>query len=128
MKQVKLHRGRTEFPFKATKGPQSKYPWDKWLDGNLNQISAGEDFELERDQMVGKLRGAARRRFKVVSISKLDQDDKPLENALVIQARDMTPEEKESERARRAGRKAKKAEKRSAKKKAAAEAAVGAGG
>lgn len=130
-KHVKV-RGGKEFVFKEVKGFQSRYPWEEWLKGDLLQIeqSAGtkdedgrvtevskkNDFEVTPDEMVGKLRGAARRRFKVVKISKVDQDGKLLEDSLIIQARDMTPEEKESEKARRAGRKAKRLEKKRAKK------------
>ncbi len=136
MAEVVKLRGGKEFHFKETKGPQSKYPWDEWLSGGLLKLkqSDGEkdengvvikivhqkDFEVHPDSMPGKLKSAARRRFKVVKISKVDQDDKPLENSLIIQAREMTPVEVEFERNRRAGRKAKREAKRAKKKSDAA--------
>lgn len=124
-KQVKLARGR-EFAFKAGKaGRESKYDWDAWLKGDLLQIeqSVGEkdedgnvvevtekkDYEVRTEAMPGKLRSAARRRYKVVQVSRLDADGHPLKNALIIQARDMTPDERTAEDLRRAEVKSRRA-------------------
>jgi len=96
-------------------GTQSKYPWDEWFcgkllllersdvdkDGNLTPSGTKRDFEVERDAMPGKLKTAARRRYKVVQISKRDADGNKLTDALIIRARDMTVEERERENIRR---------------------------
>lgn len=130
-KQVKLKRGQ-EFQFKAATGGAvaSKYPWDEWFNGDLLIIERSEgksddkgtvvdittkkDFEVSVDSMPAKIKTAARRRYKVVQVSRRDADGNKLEDALIIQARDMTDEEKVAEDQQRAeekeAAKAKKAE------------------
>lgn len=138
-KQVKLRKGQ-EFTFAASKGgAQSKYDWDSWLNGDLLLLerSSGteddtgtivtvtekRDFEVPTNSMPGKLKMAARKRYKVVQVSKKDADGKPLENGgLIIKARDMTPEERVEEDKQRAEEKEALSVKR-AEKKAAADAA-----
>lgn len=135
-KPVKLKKGQ-EFTFKSAAGGggTSKYPWDEWFNGDLlllersdvtvdgegkAALAAGgtkRDFEVERDAMPGKLKFAARRRYKVVQISKRDADGKPLEHeGLIIRARDMTPEERQEEDILRAEEKEESAERRAARK------------
>lgn len=111
-KPVKLKKGQ-EFVFKAATGgaQQGKYPWDEWLNGELQLIERSDvnekgelveggvkrDFEVDIDAMPGKLKKAARMRYKVCQISRLDADGKKLENGLIIRARPMTNEEKVTE-------------------------------
>lgn len=113
--KVKLPKGK-EFTFKQTSGGggESKYPWDEWLNGELLLLERSEgtenekgtievittkrDFEVPRDAMPAKLKTAARRRYKVVQISKRDADGNRLENeGLIIRARDMNDEERAEE-------------------------------
>lgn len=131
-KQVKLAKGK-EFHFSATKGrTETKYAWDEWFNGNLLLLerSSGEendkgtivnitekrDYEVPTDAMPPKIKTAARRRYKVVQISRLDADGNKLVDALIIKGRDMTPEERQEEDILRAEEKeelkAKRAEKR----------------
>ena len=119
-KQVKLGRNK-EFEFPTTKGGgQSKYPWDEWFNGTLlliersdvdadgNLVDGGEkrDYEVATDAMVPKLKTAARRRYKVVQISRKDADKNKLVNALIIQARNMDDAEHQAEDLQRAEEKA----------------------
>ena len=126
-KHVKLARGK-EFTFSASKGGMSaKYPWDEWLNGELlllersegtedekgtiSDISDKKDYEVATEQMPPKLKTAARRRYKVVQISRKDADGNRLTNALIIRARDMDADERTAEDLLRAEEKAaKKAE------------------
>ena len=134
-KPVKLKKGQ-EFVFtRATGGASSRYPWDEWFngellllersdvttdaDGNITLAPGGtrRDFEVERDAMPGKLKNAARRRYKVVQISKRDADGQPLEHeGLIIRARDMTPEERAAEDELRAEEKLANDERRAERK------------
>ncbi len=113
-KAVKLGKGK-EFTFKQTTGgaAESKYPWDEWFNGSLLMLERSEgtsndkgtievpvvkkDYEVSNDAMPAKLKTAARRRYKVCQISRLDADGHRLKDALIIQARDMTPEERQDE-------------------------------
>ena len=132
-KQVKLAKGK-EFVFART-AQVGKYPWDQWLDGSLlllersdvadgtNKLKDGgekRDFEVDTDAMVAKLRTAARRRFKVVQVSKKDADGTKLKDALIIKARDMDAAERLAEEQRRAELKAAGAEETDAADEAAA--------
>lgn len=104
-KVVKLKGGKTAedlFAQGGGGGGVSKYPWDAWLDGQLQMIEKDEgdtkkDFDVETDAMPAKLKTAARRRYKVVQISRKDADGKKLENALIIRARDMDADERAAE-------------------------------
>lgn len=123
-KPVKLAKGR-EFQFKSGKGgggQPSKYPWDEWFNGELLMLEQsvgtkndkGEvvevgthkgdkrDYEAPTDQMPYKIKAAARKRYKVVQISRYDADGVKLTDAVIIQARDMTPQEREKEDFKRA--------------------------
>lgn len=137
-KPVKLAKGK-EFTFASVRGggQPPKYPWDEWFNGELllleqsvgtkdesgviTEIAKGgkRDYELNTDQMPGKIKVSARRKYKVVQISRLDPDGKRLVDSLIIRARDMTPEERTAEDLQRAEeeqeRAAKKAEKKAAK-------------
>lgn len=132
-KQIKLGKGR-EFNFAQPKagGAESKYPWDEWFDGSLLLLERSEgedndkgtiehptvkkDYEVSTNAMVPKLVTAARRKYKVVQVSRMDADGKRLQNALIIKARDMTPEERVEEDALRIEEKQRFAERRAAKK------------
>lgn len=112
-KQVKLGKGK-EFSFKTTKsGGESKYDWDGWLNGDLLLLEQSEgdkddkgtvinitvkkDYEVDTNAMPPKLKVAARKRYKVVQISRLDADGHKLKNALIIKARDMDANERDAE-------------------------------
>ncbi len=134
-KPVKLAKGK-EFVFKTpTKGAETKYDWDTWFSGDLLMLeqSIGEkddkgtvtvtdhknkrDYEVSTEGMPGKLKNAARKRYKVVQVSRHDQDNNKLKDCLIIKARDMTDDERVEEDIRRAEEKAalqaKKAESKS---------------
>ncbi len=120
--QVKLKKGQ-EFTFTSGGGGQaSKYPWDEWFSGNLllierstgtedekgtiTTVTEKRDYEVATDAMPAKLKTAARRRYKVVQISRKDADGNKLGNGLIIKARDMTAEERQAEDILRAEEKA----------------------
>ncbi len=145
-KQVKMAKGR-EFTFKAATGGAvaSKFPWDTWLNGDLLLLErdilepTGEndedgnpkfrtktkrDYDGKTDDMAGKIKAAARRKYKIVQISKLDADGNKLVDSLIIRARPMTADETVAEDIKRAEEKeAFKASEAKRKAKAAAEAA-----
>ena len=130
-KQVKLPKGK-EFVFKAAKGgaKDSRYDWDAWLNGDLLllersigkeddkgtvvEVEHRRDFEVSVNAMIGKLKSAARRRYKVCQFSKLDADGKKMKDALIIRARDMSPEERVGEDKKRKEERAKRAAKEEA--------------
>ena len=113
-KPVKLAKGK-DFVFKSAPkgGGESKYTWDEWFSGSLLLLERSEgtendkgtieipttkrDFEVGVNAMVPKLHTAARRRYKVVQVSRLDADGTKLKNAIIIRARDMTPDERQEE-------------------------------
>lgn len=111
--KVHLKKGK-EFVFKApAAGGALKYPWDEWFDGTLWMLERSEgpenekgtieaptvarDYGVPTNAMVPKLHTAARRRYKVVQISRYDADGNRLKDALIIKARDMTPDERVAE-------------------------------
>lgn len=113
--KVKLAKGK-EFTFKVASsggGGETKYPWDEWFNGDLLLIARSEgteddkgtittisekrDYEVRTDAMPAKLKTAARRRYKVVQISRLDEHGNKLQDALIIRARDMNAEERTAE-------------------------------
>lgn len=113
-KPVKLARGK-EFTFKQTPSGigETKYPWDEWFNGDLLMLERSDgpenekgtievptterDFGVPVNSMPAKIQTAARRRYKVVQISRLDTDGKKLTNALIIKARDMDASERAEE-------------------------------
>lgn len=124
--KVKLAKGR-EFHFAPAKafGGEAKYPWDEWFNGDLLLLERSEgpendkgtvlegqetvkrDYNVPRDAMPPKIKTAARRRYKVVQISRVDADGKKLPNGgLIIRARDMTADERVAEDVLRAEEKA----------------------
>ncbi len=132
MKAVKMPKGR-EFVFKASKGGAAvqKYDWDTWFNPDLTKFPGGlvlleqsdgtkdakgtvvdvtrkGNYEVDTDAMPPKIKTAARKRYKVVLISRLDGDGQKLKDAIIIKARDMTPDEKTAEDLRRAEEKAEK--------------------
>lgn len=129
-KAIKLPKNK-EFTFKAAAGQASKYDWNGWFNGDLLMLERSEmtptglndakgkptfkvvvakDFDVEVDAMPPKIKTAARRRYKVVQISRVDADGNKLKDAIIIKARDMTADEKASEDIKRAEEKAARAE------------------
>ena len=111
-KQVKLAKGK-EFTFRTAGNGQavSKYPWDEWFNGHLMMIEEStetekRDYDVETNFMPAKLKTAARRRYKVVQISRYDADGAKLNKALIIKARDMNADEHIAEDITRAEEKA----------------------
>ena len=111
--KVKLGKGK-EFEFRQAKGGalSAKYPWDEWLGGDLLLLERSDvngdgelvpggtkrDFEVDRDAMPGKLKFAARRRYKIVQISKRDADGQKIQHeGLIIKGREMTGDERYAE-------------------------------
>jgi hypothetical protein len=92
-----------KFEFKQV--AQSKYPWDKILDGGIYELSEGTDFDCSTRNMTGKVRSAARKKYKTVKLSASETA-----KTITLQATDMDAEQRASEDARRAGVKARKAE------------------
>jgi hypothetical protein len=79
--------------------------------GTVVEVTEKRDYEVPRDAMPPKIKTAARRRYKVVDVYKRDHTNTTLPNGgLLIQARDMTAEEKVAEDILRAEEKAKRAE------------------
>jgi len=117
-KPVKLPKGKT-FEFKSG-GSGSKYPWDTILSGELVMITKGEDYDVETDAMPPKIKTAARRRYKTVKVSSRDWEGNKLVDSLIVQASDMTPEQRQAEDTKRAEEKIKNAERRAEEKAEAA--------
>lgn len=138
-KPVKLGKGK-EFTFAAPAkdGGETKYPWDSWFNGDLLlleqslgtkddkgtvvEVSHGgkRDYEVDTSAMPAKMKTAARRRYKVVQISRIDADGKRLKDSLIIRARDMTAEERQAEDTLREEEKAENFMRRKAAKEKAA--------
>ena len=97
-----------KFEFKPATSAQSKYKWDEIFNGEKNVLCKGDDYTVETDAMAPKIKTAARRRYKKVSISARDHDGNKLTDMLIVQARDMTPEEVVIEDAKRTEEKAKR--------------------
>lgn len=133
-KPIKLRKGQ-EFHFAPPKkggGGEAKYPWDTWLNGDLLLLERSEgvendkgtiesptvkkDFEVSINAMLPKLKVAGRKKYKVVMVSKVDADGKPLNNSIIINARDMDAAERAEEDKQRLLDKAKVAERRAADK------------
>ena len=113
-KPVKLAKGK-EFIFRAAPkgGGESKYAWDEWFSGTILLLERSEgvendkgtieaptvkkDFGVGVNAMIPKLHTAARRRYKVVQVSRLDADGAKLKDSIIIRARDMTPDERQEE-------------------------------
>lgn len=55
-------------------GPQSKYPYDKWLDKKIRRLKRGEDFQCTRDSIAGLIRDAAKARGLSVHVWMEDED------------------------------------------------------
>ncbi len=120
-KPVTLKKGQA-FEFKNRGGFASKYSWDDWFKsdpktgkGQLLQLVKGSDeqvtkkeadYSVETDAMPAKIKTAARKRYKVVRVSTRDADGAKLTDGIIIQARDMTAEERTAEDLKRAEEKA----------------------
>lgn len=93
---------------------ESPLPWDEWFapecgaeglplhgDGSsplweLEQDTPTEkrDYSVDTNAMVAKVKRAARKRYKVVQISRTDADGNGLINSIIVQARNMTADER----------------------------------
>lgn len=128
--KINLKKGK-EFHFvDRAVGGVTKYPWDEWFDGSLYLLerSSGpenekgtievpeeggaRDFGVSINAMIPKLHTAARRRYKVVQVSRNDEHGNRLTNGLIIRARDMSDEERTAEDVLRAEEKEAAKEKR----------------
>ncbi len=120
--KVKLAKGKT-FQFSTTgSGGAAKYPWAEWFCGDLLMLERStptdepdavndkgtivkvqdkKDYEVPTTAMFPKTKTAARNAYKIVQMSSRDADGKKLKDAIIIQARDMTPEERTAEDAQR---------------------------
>lgn len=131
-KLVKVPKNK-EFHFRpSTRGNVSKYNWDEWFDGQtwMLEQSKGEkdstdtvvvveekgDYDIPTAWMPGKLKLAARKKYKVVQVSRFDANGDKLQDAVIIRARDMSEEERAQEDALRAEEEEKKAVKRAEKR------------
>lgn len=131
-KPVHLKKGK-EFQFNVSTGSvAAKYPWDEWFDGRLImlerssgtendkgtivEVTEKRDYEVPTNGMPPKIHTAARRRYKVCQISRVDPDGHRLKDAFIIKARDMTPEERQDEDLLRIEEKQELADKKAAEK------------
>lgn len=131
-KVVKLPKGR-EFEFvSGRQRGESRYDWDNWLNGDLlmleqstgtknekgdvTEVEDRKDYEVNTNQMVLKVKLAARQRYKVAEVSRYDADRKRLVDAIIIRARPMTDDERDAEDARREEVKEKLREKKAEEK------------
>lgn len=108
-KEVKLRDGQKfNFERSSTSGRgTSVYPWDRWFTGKLITLERSvfdngivvdvRDYDVPTNAMVPRIHTAARRRYKVVQVSRFDADGDRLKDALIVQSRDMTREEREIE-------------------------------
>lgn len=108
-------------------GFTAKYSWDEWFSGKpalvLIERSSGpendkgtvedhaattkRDYGVPVNAMPPKIHTAARRRYKVVDVFRRDHTGAKLEhNGLILQPRDMTPDERQAEDLLRAEEKA----------------------
>ena len=136
-KPVKLSKGKKITFAPPRSGARGQYDWDRWFNpdphkfpeglvlleqslgekdesGNVVNVTEKRDFSMSPKFMVLKIRGAARRRFKIVQVTRNDADGNRMEDAIIIQARDMTEDEKHIERVRRSDRKLAKLKKKEA--------------
>jgi hypothetical protein len=108
-KPVKLPKNK-EFTFTPAGGGGgvSKYPWDEWFNGELLMLERDElnedgttkvkkDYDVDTNTMPAKIKTAARKRYKVVQISKKDHEGKKLVDSLIIKSRDMDSDERAAE-------------------------------
>jgi hypothetical protein len=55
---------------------QSRYPWDQWLDGQIWQLAAGEDFTSKPETFRQNAAGQAQRRGGAVRSRLLEDGDR----------------------------------------------------
>lgn len=97
-----------KFEFKSAKST-SKYPWDEILNGRINVIVQGEDYDLPTEAMPPKIKTAARRRYKTVKVSTRSHTGDKLDNMLIVQSFDMDNDQRIAEDLKRAEEKASRA-------------------
>ena len=103
-----------EFDFKSasklTTSPKGEYPWEKWFDGDIWLLTAGEDFQGHPLMMERVIRTSATNRKAKVNMRHIAMNGDPW-GQIVLQRRDVTgPTE-----AKRAERRVKAAATRAAK-------------
>lgn len=54
-------------------GRASKYPWEQWFDGRTWELTKGEDYNVQNENMRSATYIAAKRSGKRVSISVVDE-------------------------------------------------------
>ncbi len=123
---IRLTDNGTEIVLQVRRAGATRYPWDEWFAPELNEegtqvhedgrsplwllerdVTVDEkiqerDFDVKVEAMPKKLETAARERYKVVQYSFNDPDGNKLIDSLIIQARDMTADERSAEDLRRA--------------------------
>lgn len=129
-KVAKVKKG-IDYKHGGNRGHSTKYPWDEWFaeseriwqqEGKLYILCRGEgaendkgtivsptkvgDYYVPNDAMPPKIKTAARRRYKIVTVDRVGPDGERLKDELVILARDMTAEERTAEDMKRAEEKA----------------------
>ena len=52
---------------------RQRYPWHRWVDGNIWQIQAGRDFKIPMLSMRGVVHDYARRKGFSVTVHKADE-------------------------------------------------------
>jgi hypothetical protein len=57
-----MARTLKRFDFPERHAANSRYPWDQWLDGQIWQITRGEDFDISTESMRVRLYPAAKAR------------------------------------------------------------------
>lgn len=121
MKTPKNFDANTAFKGGHGGGGSHPYKWDEWFSGDLVLLERSEgpenekgtieapvtmrDYGVPQDAMFPKTKTAARRRYKVVFLAKREYNAKTgmfdgakLENGgIILQARDMTPDERVAE-------------------------------
>lgn len=131
-KGIKVPKGKEISFAPAGKGGGIKYPWDAWFNPDHKEFPGGlvllersegpenpkgtiedgmetvkRDYGVPVDAMPPKIKTAARRRYKVVEISRRDWEGNRLENGgLILRTRDMTTDERMAEDQLRAEEKA----------------------
>lgn len=76
-----MARKLESFPTVAS---QARYPWDEWLNGDIVQLFAGEDYSAKTRTIVSTARTQAKRRGGNVRTRLLTEDDR---ESVVLQFR-----------------------------------------
>lgn len=91
-----------DFDFSRSGSRPTKYPWEEWLDGSIWRLEKGEDFDVDTESFRSSVGTAADRLGKVARTAV------PEDGVVVVQAYELSAEEK-AERDKRNAEKARKA-------------------